>query len=182
VIKAFLHNYVRKFARRYDYDATYMHEMADISTAAFVRFGIMQQGGGAWRGSAPLAPWCAAGIAGALLEDCGPCVQIAADMAVEAGMDGAVIAALLRGTPTDAEAQLGFDYGRALLLATDDLDALREQIIAKWGHEALLALSLRAMTTRNFPALKRAMGHAKTCQRVRVGGDEIAVNAELKAA
>jgi hypothetical protein len=38
------------------------------------------------------------------------------------------------------------------------------------------------MTGRNFPVLKRAMGHAKTCQRVRVGNADIAVNQTLKAA
>ena len=55
------------------------------------------------------------GIAGALFEDCGPCVQIASDIAMEQGMPGEIIRALLSGAPTDTDAQLGFDYGRALL-------------------------------------------------------------------
>jgi hypothetical protein len=38
------------------------------------------------------------------------------------------------------------------------------------------------MAGRNFPVLKRAMGHAKTCQRVRVGKDEVIVDQTLKAA
>jgi hypothetical protein len=38
------------------------------------------------------------------------------------------------------------------------------------------------MTARNFPVIKRAMGHAKTCQRVRIGKDDVAVNQSLKAA
>jgi hypothetical protein len=38
------------------------------------------------------------------------------------------------------------------------------------------------MAGRNYPVLKRAMGHAKTCQRVRIGTDEIAVDQTLKAA
>jgi hypothetical protein len=38
------------------------------------------------------------------------------------------------------------------------------------------------MTGRNFPVLKRAMGHAKTCQRIRVGQQDVAVNQSLKAA
>lgn len=46
----------------------------------------------------------------------------------------------------------------------------------------MVAISLRAMSARNYPVLKRAMGHAKACQRVRVGKDEIAVNPVLKAA
>jgi hypothetical protein len=96
-------------------------------------------------------------------------------MAMEAGMRGAVIAALLSGQPADADAQLGFDYGRALLLASENLDALREAIEVRWGKQAVLAMSLRAMTARNFPVLKRAMGHAKTCQKVRIGRDDVIV-------
>jgi hypothetical protein len=182
MLKSFLHRYIRGFASRYHYDATYMHEMVDASTSAFVRFGIMQSAGGNWRGDAPPNAWFASGIAGALYEDCGPCVQIASDIAMEQGMPGEIIKALLSGTPTDADAQLGFDYGRALLGGADNLDDLREIIENKWGKTALIALSLRAMTARNFPVLKRVMGHAKTCQRVRIDNADIAVNPTLKAA
>jgi hypothetical protein len=182
MIKWFTHRYIRNFERRYAYDGTYMHELADISASAFGRFAMMQTAGGQWRGDAPKDACSAAGIAGALVEDCGPCVQIASDMAVEAGMAPDIIRALLSGAPTHADAQLGFDYGRALLLGDDKLDGLREAIEARWGRKALIALSLRAMSARNFPVLKRAMGHAKTCQRVRVGNSEIAVHPTLKAA
>lgn len=182
MLKKLLHRYTRGFERRYNYDATYMHEMADVSPAGFVRFAVMQMTGGNWRGDAPLKPWCAAGIAGALVEDCGPCVQIASDMAIEGGMPGEIIAALLSGKPTDADAQLGFDYGRALLNASAELDDLREQIEQKWGKRALLSISLRALTARNFPVLKRALGHAKVCQRVRIGNADVAVSPMLKAA
>jgi hypothetical protein len=109
-------------------------------------------------------------------------VQIASDMAIEAGMPAEIVAALLSGAPADPDAQLGFDYARALLNGSPTLDGLREQIEAKWGKRALIAISLRAMTARNFPVLKRAMGHAKVCQRVRVGHVDVSVNPVLKAA
>jgi hypothetical protein len=182
MFKAFLHRYLRGFERRYSYDGTYMHELADTSTSAFVRFMIMQTAGGQYNGDAPRDALFAAGIAGALVEDCGPCVQIASDIAVEGGMPVQTIRALLSGSQTDPVAQLGFDYGRALLHGSDNLDDLREAVKTKWGEKALIALSLRAMSGRNFPVLKRAMGHARTCQRVRVGDADIAVNQALKAA
>lgn len=182
MLKWFFHRYLRRMEKRYDYDAAYAHEMLDASPTAFRRFMKMQMAGGNWRDGASPNAWFAAGIAGALVEDCGPCVQIAADMAMEVGMPGDIIKALLSGTPTDADAQLGFDYGRALLLASPNLDELREKIEAQWGKPALLAISLRAMTGRNFPVIKRAMGHAKTCQRVRIGNADVTVNELLKAA
>ena len=182
MLRWYFHRYIGRMERHYGYDATYLHEMADVSLSAALRFMVMQMAAGYWRADAPRDAWCAAGIAGALVEDCGPCVQIASDMALEAGMKGEVIAALLAGRPTDPEAQLDFDYGRALLNGGEALDDLRGTIEAKWGKRALLALSLRAMTGRNYPVLKRAMGHARTCQRVRIGADEVAVDPVLKAA
>jgi hypothetical protein len=181
MLKWFMHRYIRKMEAYYGYDGTYMHEMLDATFTGFRHYMKMQTAGN-WKGDAPANAWWAAGIAGALVEDCGPCVQIGTDMAVEAGMDGNIIKALLGGTPTDATAQLGFDYGRALLNGSDNLDQLRGIIENKWGKPALIALSLHAMTTRNYPVLKRALGHAKTCQRVRVAGSEVAVNPTLKAA
>ncbi len=179
MLKWFAHRYIRGMEKRYGYDATYMHEMLDTTMTGFRRF-MKIQNAGTWQGDAPANAWWAAGLAGALVEDCGPCVQIGTDLAMEGGMNGEIIEALLSGTPTDADAQLGFDYGRALLLHSGNLDQLRETIEGKWGTAALIALSLRAMTTRNFPVLKRALGHAKTCQRVRIGGAEVAVNPVLK--
>jgi hypothetical protein len=181
MLKSFAHRYIRKMEKHYGYDATYMHEMLDVSFTGFRRFMKMQNAGN-WRGDAPSNAWWAAGIAGALIEDCGPCVQIGTDIAIEAGMDGEIVKALLSGKPTNADAQLGFDYGRALLHGSENLDALREKIETLWGKEALIAVSLHAMATRNYPVLKRALGHAKTCQRVRVGNAEIAVDPLLKAA
>ncbi|HVZ70615.1 MAG TPA: hypothetical protein VG891_14220 [Rhizomicrobium sp.] len=182
MLKWLLLGSVRKMERKYRYDATYLHEMAGVSEGAFVRFAIVQLAGGGFRAEAPANAWFAAGIGGALVEDCGPCVQIASDIAMEEGMNGEIIKKLLSGAPADDDAQLGFDYGRALLLASPNLDELRETIERKWGRKALLALTLRAMTARNFPVLKRAMGHAKACQRVRIGNDDVAVNQSLKAA
>jgi hypothetical protein len=181
MIRFLLHKFVSRFERQYDYDATYLHELADISPDAFRRFASVQLKLQAKTG-APRDALQAAAIGGALVEDCGPCVQIASDRAVEAGMSGETIRALLSGQPAGADAQLGFDYARALLNGTENLDELRGAIEARWGKRGLIALSFMAMAARNFPVLKRALGHAKTCQRVRVAGSDVAVQQSLKAA
>ena len=181
MISYLLHRYVSVFERQYDYDATYLHELADISPRDFYRFARVQMTLQS-KHHAPRDALQAAAIGGALVEDCGPCVQIASDRAVEAGMSGETIKALLSGHPADADAQLGFDYARALLSGSENLDALRETIEARWSKRGLIALTFMAMAARNFPVLKRALGHAKTCQRVRVGGSDVAVHQSLKAA
>jgi hypothetical protein len=176
-----LHKYVAAFERKYDYDATYLHELADISPRDFYRFGKAQTTLQS-KHHAPRDALQAAAIGGALVEDCGPCVQIASDRAIEAGMSGDTIKALLSGQLTSADAQLGFDYARALLNASDNLDGLREAVEARWSRRGLIALTFMAIAARNFPVIKRALGHAKSCQRVRVGGADIAVQQSLKAA
>ena len=181
MIKALIHRYLRGFERKYDYDASYLHELADISASDFYRFAKVQTTLESKR-HAPRDALQAAAIGGALVEDCGPCVQIASDRAVEAGMAPAAIKALLSGEKTDADAQLGFDYARALLGAGEQLDALRESVEARWGKRGLIQLTFMAMAARNFPVIKRALGYARTCQRVRVGGAEVAVDQALKAA
>ena len=175
------HRMIGRLERRYGYDATYLHAMADAAPAGFRRFGKMQMAG-KWRGPLPRDAWHAASIGGALHEDCGPCVQIATDMAVEAGVSPALIAGLLSGETPDADAKLAFDYARALLAADLALGELRDASKARWGEAGVIALSLTAMTARNFPVLKRAMGHAKACGKVRIGTGEIAVAPALKAA
>jgi hypothetical protein len=175
------HRMIGRLERRYGYDATYLHELTDAAPSAFRRFGRMQMAG-KWQGPLPRNAWHAASIAGALHEDCGPCVQIATDMALAAGVAPESIADLLSGDTADAEMKVAFDYSRALLSADPALDGLRHAAKEQWGEVGVIALSMTAMTARNYPVLKRAMGHAKACQRVRVGGDQIVVAEALKTA
>ncbi len=165
---------IRTMEKRFGYDATYMHEMADAAPAAFGRF-VRAQMTMRWRGPVPKDAWFAASVGAAVHEDCGPCVQIATDMAVSEGADAAVLGALLSGSPAPAEAQLAFDFARALLAADAACETLRERAEARWGKAGVISLAMAAMASRNFPVLKRAMGHAKACQRVRVAGGEVAV-------
>lgn len=174
------HRMLRGMEKRYGYDATYLHEVVDIAPAAARRFMKMQMAG-KWQGDLPRDAFHAASIGGALHEDCGPCVQITTDMALEAGMPPATISALISGGG-EGDAKLAFDYARALLAGDEDVDTIREQVKARFGDKGLIALSLTAMTARNFPVLKRAMGHARECRRVKIGTDEIAVAETLKAA
>jgi hypothetical protein len=58
-------------------------------------------------------------------------------------------------------------------------DEMRDQIRAKWGEQGLIELAFTIATARFYPAVKRGMGYAHTCERVVV---EDRVTATAKAA
>ena len=121
----------------------------------------------------PLAPWCAAGIAGVLAEDCGPCTQLGVDRAAEAGVPPEVVRAVVAGD-VDAmpdDVALAYRFARASLDRAPEADALRDEVVRRWGPRGLVSLAFAVTTARMFPTLKSALGHARSCTRVRVAGE-----------
>jgi hypothetical protein len=121
--------------------------------------------------------WYAAHLAGAMAEDCGPCVQICIDMATRDGMGPEKLSALVRGDVDEAgpEAALGFRYGMAV--ATNAVTALSlvEQARKRFGERGLVSLAFSVTTARMFPTLKRGLGHGATCSKVVVHNETIPV-------
>ena len=161
------------FENTFDYDAAYMHEMLDASWTAFMRFAPVSKLA-QHREDVPLEAWCAAKIAAALSEDCGPCTQLGVRMAEMAGVSPASLQAIVEGNEQamKPDAALGWRFARAVLAHDPQADALREQIVQRWGERALISLALAIAAVRVFPTVKYAMGHGKTCTRIRVGNIE----------
>lgn len=158
------------FGAHYGYDVTYMRRMLHAAPDAFAKFYRIAEIT-AHREAAPLEAWYAAKIAGALKEDCGPCVQLVVDMAQEAGVDPAEIEAVLTRdvTAMSEDTALGFLFADAVLRADPDEDDIRDAVTARWGAAGLVDLALGMQVGRIFPMMKAALGYAKTCQRVAIG-------------
>lgn len=176
MLKRLMHSYTRSFERRFGYDASYMHDVIEASLAAGVKFSlfqIMAQHRQEVSGDA----WHAAHLAGALSEDCGPCVQITIDMAVEDGIDPRKLAALVRGDVDAAgsDAALGFRFGMAVATNAGTVLELVEQVRRKYGERGLVSLAYSVTTARVYPTLKRALGHGAVCSKVIVSNETIAV-------
>jgi hypothetical protein len=43
--------------------------------------------------------------------------------------------------------------------------------VRRFGQDGLISLSFAMAGARIFPTLKRALGHARACERLRVAGD-----------
>jgi len=176
MLKSYLHRKIATMERAFRYDATYVHEMLDASTPAFVKFGLFQKMG-AHRDGVPREAWFAAKLAAVMSEDCGPCAQLMVDMALQAGVDPKVISGLVRGDldRAGADAALGYRYGLAVATNAPETVAISTQAEAKYGKRGLVSLALAVASARVYPALKRGMGHGAACQKLVVADDTIIV-------
>ncbi|MGD9536199.1 MAG: hypothetical protein AB7P52_00645 [Alphaproteobacteria bacterium] len=164
------------FERRYDYDMSYAREMLEASPRAVMHFSKVVAMA-AHREDVPLEAWYAAKIAATLAEDCGPCTQLGVRMAEEAGVKGSVLKAILEGDDRamGADAALGYRFARATISHDAALDRLHDEVVRRWGARALVSLALVIAATRVFPAVKYALGHGQSCQRVEIAGEGAAV-------
>lgn len=171
MFKAIARASVRKFGVRYRYDVSYLEALLDASPAAFLKFaraGAMAR----HRERVPVAASFAAKLVGALAEDCGPCVQLVADMARDAGVADREVRAILRGDLQEMSepVRIAFDFAGALVSRRSDLDERRAAVRALWGEKGVVDLTLAAQTSRLFPMMKAGLGYAKTCAAITVSG------------
>jgi hypothetical protein len=164
------------FSARYDYDVGYMRAIHAASPRGFMRFARVSALA-MHREAAPKAAWYAAKLVGALAEDCGPCTQLVVNMAREAGVDPAQIEAVLRrdANAMSADTALGFRFAEAVALKLPGAEEAREAVRAQWGEKGLIDLAFALQIGRMFPMVKDALGFAKECRRVEVGGRPIDV-------
>jgi hypothetical protein len=163
------------FERRYGYDVGYARELLSTTRKGFwhyVRLGSMAN----HRDGVPRDAWFAAKLVAARSEDCGPCTQLAVDMAREAGVKDRLLRAVLRSdVPSlDADTALALRYAEAAIAHASDLPAWRDQVVQRWGERGLASLALTITGTRMYPMLKYALGHGRACQRVQVGPEAVA--------
>ncbi len=173
MIRSFLRSVIQRFEHRYDYDATYMREILDASIPAFVKLGLAQAMN-THREGVSLDALFAARIVAVRFEDCGPCAQLVVNMAQEAGVAPPLLRAIVaRDSPRlSSDAMLGLRLADAVL-AHEPTDEIRAQVIARFGQRGLVTLAYAIAATRIYPTMKRALGHARTCERLRVNGEAV---------
>jgi hypothetical protein len=176
MLKAFFSRWLDRFERQWNYDVSYMRYVLAASPGTLAKFSILPSL--VDRRAAPAAALAAAGIAGTVAEDCGPCTQISVDMAAAAGVSPQVLRAILAGDEAgmgDAAA-LAWRFARASL-ARDmaAADPLRDEILSRWGEAGLTAIAFSITTARMYPTLKYALGYGKACSKVVVAGEDAPV-------
>ncbi len=175
MLKWLIHRQLRAFERQHGYDASYMHEVLDTDLQAFLRFS-RATALGRYLKDVPADVYAAAGLTSSIAADCGPCTQLGVGFSLGAGVPQATIAAIVKQDEAamSPEVALGVRFARAVLARDTAADALRQEILRRWGPRALLALAFAVMAAQMYPALKYALGHGKACTRVVVAGQAIA--------
>lgn len=112
----------------------------------------------------PADAHAAARLRGALAADCGSCVEAEINLARRAGLKPATIDAILRGdmdlpAPLPAIIRLSDAVTRD---RADDADA-RAIVAHHYGQRGLIELAFAMNGAAMLPGIKRAMGHATTC-------------------
>jgi alkylhydroperoxidase/carboxymuconolactone decarboxylase family protein YurZ len=154
----------RKFGEKLDY----LRDIASASPAAFYKFALFLAFA-RHRKAAPLDAYYLASIGALLSEDCGPCLQIAVNQALAQGVNPTVIsAALAGGASLDADHKLYLDFGRAVSANVPEAEDLRLKLAEKLSPAAMVDLAIAIAGARVFPALKRGLGHAKSCSLVQI--------------
>jgi hypothetical protein len=165
---------IAAFERKWQYDASYLHEIIDADPFAAWKFS-RAAAIGSYRKDVPLAAWTAAAITAVRHEDCGPCTQLGVSMAEKAGVDPAVLRAILAedaaAMPDDVA--LAWRFTRATLEHDPVGDEYRQEIVRRWGPRAVISLAFAMVASRTYPTVKYAMGHGQTCARVVVAGTPI---------
>src|SRR5262245_9757477 len=170
MIKWALRKAIKKFERDWNYDAGYMRDTIDASPrAAWLFFRVAALG--QFRRDLPIDAWCAAGITAVRQEDCGPCTQLGVTMAERAGVDPAVLHAVLTDNPgaMPPDVAMVWKFTRATLAHDAAADSYREAILKRWGPRALVSLAFAITAARIYPTVKYALGHGKACTRIVVG-------------
>jgi hypothetical protein len=141
----------------------YLRHVVDVSPAAFLRFCSILPFANS-RKVLPKDVWFVAQIVALQHEDCGPCVQITVNLARQAGVDPALLRAVLDGDCHEISPELVdvIRFTRSVNAGIDD-DALRETLRKRYGERGLIELAYAIASSRIPPTVKRVLGYAKSC-------------------
>lgn len=104
-------------------------------------------------------------IGATLAQDCGECLPIAVNVALQDGVPRATVEAAVRGD-TDALAEAEAEALAFAERISSGLDAVeeREAVRARFGDAGVVEMASAVASSQLFPVLKRGMGFAVSCR------------------
>jgi len=166
---------MRRMERRYAYNLDYLRHVWHVSRGAFRRFAFGFMWFASGRDALPADAAAIAGIVSTRHADCGPCTQITVDMALEAGVDPAVLKAAIAGDLDHLPHALALVYRFAHAVVTADITAgdMRPHIVDLYGEKGLVDLATAIAVGQVYPAFKRTLGFGDTCLQVTINAEPV---------
>lgn len=168
MIRKLIHRKLDGLERELGASLDYLRFIVDRSLGAFFAF-LKFTKLAEYRRRLPVEPHMIASLRASQSEDCGTCVQIAVNLARQAGLAPEVVRATLEDRPEALPAELAdvHRYATSVLEHADDAE-LRETLRARYGDEGLIELGYAMASAKVFPVVKRSLGYAVSCSRVDV--------------
>lgn len=160
---------LRYMSERYDYDVRYMQDVLQADLGAFLKFSGFQIMS-AHKGKLPVDVLFAARLRSILWDDCGPCIQLVVNMALEAKVKPEVVRAIIEYDLANMPEEIALitQFTDLTLAHSFEADELREEVLLRWGKKGLIALGLAISSSRVYPTLKYTLGYGNTCSRINV--------------
>jgi alkylhydroperoxidase family enzyme len=144
--------------------AEYLGRLGDASLRGLIKLMLLVPASAHRKGLSPSAVH-AARIVTAKHEDCGSCVQIAINAALDDGVPAAVVRAVVDGQlkALSPDVTLAVRFSEAVLANDGSEVELRREVESSLGEAGLCDLALAIGVGRSFPTVKRALGFGTSC-------------------
>ncbi len=157
------------FQSHYDYDTTYMKEMLKVNPKAYQTFEAFLPMA-SFKDKAPADVIFVAKITSMKNEDCGACLQLNVDMAVEAEVDKDIIKEVLFNEGKDLSDELKDMYDFTLAVGNkQSVDSnLYDRINKRYSQDIMTEIALAIASTKVFPTVKRVLNDFHSCSVIQL--------------
>jgi AhpD family alkylhydroperoxidase len=160
---------IRAAERKLGVKMGYARDIARTSPDTFARLQQFSAMANRRRHGDP-APFHFAGLAAAMHDDCGECVQIHVNLARADGVRADWLRAALAGRLEDLPAPLADAFRLGRTVAADDpaMEEYRARLEGHYGPALVTELAFEIAVARFYPSLKRGLGVARSCAPAKV--------------
>lgn len=148
MFRALMSQMIKAMEKATGVEAPYAYHLRDVAPARLWRFALIKTVEGR-RQITPPAVYHAAGLASAMAEDCGPCVQIHVNFALKDGVAPEILRGLIarKFDAVPGEVATAFKFGEAVS-AGKVADEWRDDIRKRWGDKGVAELAFTVAVAR----------------------------------
>jgi len=160
---------IENFGSHYNYDVDYIKRMIKQAPNAYEKFESFLPMASYYE-KAPDEVIFLVKLAVMKNEDCGACLQLNVNMAIEAGVDEQIVKEIVFNKGRNLPEELKELYEFILNVAKNESidDKLYSKISNKYGHEIMIEIALASASAKVFPTIKRVLGDIESCSVIQI--------------